>query len=96
MSEERAPSQLARLREVASLISRLWRAFGHLRARGREDGIPALVIPGFIASDRTTMELRRALAEAGFRVHPWRHGINWGAKADTLQQLEARSRAVRP
>ena len=50
--------------------------------------MPALVIPGFVASDRTTMELRRALAEAGFRVHPWRHGINWGAKADTLQQLK--------
>jgi pimeloyl-ACP methyl ester carboxylesterase len=47
-----------------------------------------LVIPGFIASDRTTMELRRALAEAGFRVHPWRQGINWGARADTLEVLK--------
>ena len=47
-----------------------------------------MVIPGFIASDRTTVELRRALAEAGFRVHPWRHGINWGARADTLKQLK--------
>ena len=47
-----------------------------------------MVIPGFIASDRTTVELRRALAEAGFRVHPWRHGINWGARADTLEQLK--------
>ena len=46
-----------------------------------------LVIPGFIANDRTTMELRRALAEAGFRVHPWRQGINWGARADTLERL---------
>ena len=46
-----------------------------------------LVIPGFIANDRTTMELRRALAEAGFRVHPWRQGMNWGAKADTLERL---------
>ncbi len=47
-----------------------------------------LVIPGFIANDRTTMELRRALAEAGFRVHPWRQGINWGARADTLERLK--------
>ena len=47
-----------------------------------------LVIPGFIANDRTTMELRRALAEAGFRVHPWRHGMNWGARADTLDRLK--------
>ena len=46
-----------------------------------------MVIPGFIASDRTTMELRRALAEAGFRVHPWRQGWNLGARADTLERL---------
>lgn len=47
-----------------------------------------MVIPGFIANDRTTMELRRALAEAGFRVHPWRQGMNWGARADTLERLK--------
>ena len=46
-----------------------------------------MVIPGFIASDFTTKELRRALAEAGFRVHPWRQGINWGARPDTLERL---------
>ena len=51
------------------------------------DGPPALVIPGFIASDRTTMELRRALAEAGFRVHPWRQGWNLGATADIIDKL---------
>ena len=34
------------------------------------------------------MELRRALAEAGFRVHPWRQGINWGARPDTLERLK--------
>jgi pimeloyl-ACP methyl ester carboxylesterase len=47
-----------------------------------------MVIPGFIANDRTTMELRRALAEAGFRVHPWWQGINWGARPDTLERLK--------
>ena len=88
MSEEGAPGRLQRVKEAASVASRFWRGFGHLHARGPKDGIPALVIPGFIASDRTTMELRRALADAGFRVHPWRHGINWGARADTLEQLK--------
>lgn len=53
-----------------------------------------MVIPGFIAGDRTTMELRRALAEAGFRVHPWRQGINWGARADTLDRLRRALAAV--
>ena len=48
--------------------------------RGPEDGPPALVIPGFLASDRTTMDIRRALAPAGWRVHPWELGVNRGAK----------------
>ena len=87
-ASDRAPGQLARLREAAALGSRLWRSFGHGGPRGPKDGPPALVIPGFIAGDRTTMELRRALAEAGFRVHPWRQGINWGARADTLERLK--------
>jgi len=33
------------------------------------------------------MELRRALAEAGFRVHPWRQGWNLGAQADVIERL---------
>jgi len=55
--------------------------------RGPADGPPALVIPGFIATDRTTMELRRALADAGFRVHPWRQGWNRGATAEVIDKL---------
>ena len=47
-----------------------------------------MVIPGFLAHDRHTTELRRALAEAGFRVHPWRQGWNLGARADTLERLK--------
>ncbi|MBA2636033.1 MAG: alpha/beta fold hydrolase [Sphingomonas sp.] len=66
----------------------MWRTVGHLRPRGPEDGSPAMVIPGFFAHDRTTLELRRALAEAGFRVHPWRQGWNLGASADTLDRLK--------
>ncbi|MBA3526558.1 MAG: alpha/beta hydrolase [Pseudomonadota bacterium] len=79
---------MARLKEAAALGSRFWRGFGHKGPRGPAGGPPAIVIPGFIADDRTTMELRRALAEAGFRVHPWRQGMNWGARADTLERLK--------
>ena len=88
MKEDGAPSALLRLREVGSLLSRGWRSFGHLGPRGPRDGPPVLVIPGFIATDRTTMELRRALAEEGFRVHPWRQGLNRGARADTIERLK--------
>ena len=63
---------------------------GPLGPRGPEDGPPALVIPGFLATDRTTMDLRRALARAGWRSHPWLMGINLGAKADTLDLLRNR------
>ncbi|MFP5329807.1 MAG: esterase/lipase family protein [Alphaproteobacteria bacterium] len=87
MSEDRAPGGLQRLKEAGSLLSRFWRSFGHMGPRGPESGIPVMVIPGFIASDRTTMELRRALAEAGFRVYPWRRGWNLGARHDTLDRL---------
>jgi len=70
--------------------------FGHLGPRGPADGPPALVIPGFIANDRTTMELRRALAAAGWRVHPWDMGWNMGVQADTVERLKARIDAISP
>ncbi len=67
---------------------------GPLGPRGPEDGPPALVVPGLLASDRSTMELRRGLARAGWRVHPWEMGLNKGARADTLERLKARLDAV--
>lgn len=73
---------------MAALGGRFWRTFGHNGPRGPRDGPTALVIPGFLANDGTTLELRRALARAGFRVHPWRHGVNWGASKKTLDQLK--------
>ena len=36
------------------------------------------------------MELRRALAEGGWRTHPWDSGWNLGARADTVEKLRAR------
>ena len=88
MTDEGVPSNWKRLAEVASLWPRMWRGIGHLGARGPVDGPPALVIPGFIANDRTTMELRRSLAAAGFRVHPWRQGWNLGATPDLIDKLK--------
>jgi pimeloyl-ACP methyl ester carboxylesterase len=61
---------------------------GQQGVRGPKDGPPAMVIPGFLAHDRHTTPLRRALAEAGFRVHPWRQGWNMGASSDTLEKLK--------
>lgn len=82
------------MHEAASLFARFWHGFGHLRPRGPVGGPPALVIPGFIANDRTTLALRRALADAGWRVHGWELGWNWGATADMLSRLAARLDAI--
>ena len=40
--------------------------------------------------------MRRALAAAGFRVHPWDMGWNMGAAADTVERLKARIDAISP
>ena len=83
-----------RLTEAAYLLPRAVYGFGHLGPRGPRDGDPALVIPGFIANDRTTMELRRALAAGGWRVHPWNEGWNMGARSDTIERLKTRLDAI--
>lgn len=85
--DDRPPPNWKRYTEAMWLGARVWRAFGHNGPRGPEDGPPALVIPGFLATDRTCMELRRALAEAGWRVHPWGMGINRGVQVDTMERL---------
>jgi dienelactone hydrolase len=92
--DDRPPAGWRRFAEAFWLLARVWRGFGHLGPRGPANGPPALVIPGFFASDGTTMELRRALAEAGWRVHGWNMGWNMGAKADTIERLEARLDAI--
>ena len=94
--DEAPPPSWMRLTEAAYLIPRALYGFGHLGPRGPVDGPPALVIPGFIANDRTTMELRRALAAGGWRVHPWALGWNMGATAGTIEKLRARIDAISP
>ena len=49
-----------------------------------------MVLPGFLATDRTTLGLQRALAGAGYRVSGWGLGMNRGVRPDTLQGIAAR------
>ncbi len=88
--DDRLPPLRHRLGEAAWLLPRISRIFGSTKTLGPADGPPALVIPGFVAHDRTTEPLRRALARAGWRVHGWNMGVNWGARADTVERLKAR------
>ncbi len=44
----------------------------------RGDGHPVLALPGFLASDRSTLLLRRYLGELGYDARAWGHGQNLG------------------
>lgn len=88
--DDLAPPAWHRLRELAWHLPRMLAGLGPIGPRGPEDGPPALVLPGFLAGDRTTMDIRRALARAGWRVHPWGLGLNLGARADTMELLSGR------
>ena len=52
-----------------------------LRAVGRGDEHPVLVLPGFMASDSSTGPLRSILQAQGYWVHGWRLGRNLGPTA---------------
>jgi len=90
------PPLSKRVGEAAFLLPRLFRLFGSTKTVGPPDGPPALVVPGFVANDRTTAALRQALADAGWRVYGWNNGMNWGAKADTVEVLRKRLDEISP
>jgi pimeloyl-ACP methyl ester carboxylesterase len=81
------------LREGPALWARFYKSFGRLGVRGPPDGPKLMVVPGFVANDRTTLGLQRALAAAGYRVTGWGMGLNRGARADTLARLAERVEA---
>ena len=47
-----------------------------LRLVGRGDRHPVLVLPGFMADDRSTVPLRWTLRNQGYWVHGWKLGAN--------------------
>lgn len=49
-----------------------------------------MVVPGFLATDRTTLGLQRAFGAAGWRVTGWGLGLNRGVTERTLERLAVR------
>jgi hypothetical protein len=92
--DDRPPSGWRRLSEGLWLLPRLLRGFGEVEVLGPEDGPPAYVVPGFIASDKTCSGLRHALADAGWRTYPWDLGLNRGAHADVLRHIRQRLEVI--
>ena len=62
----------------------------------RGDGHPVLVLPGFAASDRSTLALRRQLRSWGYDAHGWELGRNVGPTDHILDGVEARLAALAP
>lgn len=92
--DSRPPALGHLLGEARAMVAWPLRMMAVPRMPSRVDGPPILVLPGFLASDRSTALLRRALADAGFRAHGWHMGTNWGPRADTLDRLVTRLRRV--
>jgi pimeloyl-ACP methyl ester carboxylesterase len=53
-------------------------------------GRPVFVIPGFMASDRTTTRLRKSLQGAGFLCRGWGLGRNMGVASDIFARMDDR------
>jgi esterase/lipase len=51
---------------------------GVLKQAPKGDGHPVFVMPGFLASDRSTVPLRTFLTEIGYDAHGWGQGQNLG------------------
>src|SRR5262249_60516754 len=53
----------------------------------RGDGHPVLVLPGWLAGDRSTQALRWFLRDRGYHVHGWKLGWNLGPREEMVRPL---------
>ena len=60
-----------------------------LRLAPRGDGHPVLVLPGLVASDRSTRLLRAFLTRRGYEVHGWGLGRNYGPRPSIEEAMLA-------
>lgn len=90
ISDRGRPPRWRLATEAASLLARVYRSFGRLGERGPVEGEPLMILPGFLANDRTTLGLQRAFAGAGYRVTGWGLGLNKGVREDTLDRIVER------
>ncbi len=88
----RAPSPLLRAMESTAVfeIGALVASSPVLRLIGRGDRHPVLVLPGFTASDRSTVPLRAALRNLGYWAHGWGLGSNLGPSDRILDGMTQR------
>lgn len=87
-----APPFVALLREVRVLADfrRGWRIGPAMATDHEGDGRPVMVLPGFLASDGSTVMLRRTLRACNYWAYGWGQGRNLGVRADILDRLDRR------
>src|SRR5580765_8861538 len=86
-----APSPLLQLLELRASweLAAGVAALPWLRLAPRGDGHPVLVLPGLIASDRSTRPLRDFLKRRGYDVHGWGLGRNCGPRPGVEEAMLA-------
>ena len=97
VSEAGAPSRALLLTEPARAAAELasmviGQPLLHRAPRG--DGHTVLVLPGFLADDRTTLVLRTYLNRLGYNAKGWGLGRNLGPTAEILEGMEDRLAAL--
>jgi hypothetical protein len=92
----KAPSRLLLLAEARALLEvGLGLATAPLmRLAPRGDGHAVLVLPGFMASDRSTSHLRDVLRRLGYAAQGWELGRNLGVVGNLRQALQVRLAAL--
>ena len=88
-SRSEAPKPLLRIMESRALFEfgAIAAASPLLRAFGRGDNHPVLILPGFLAGDSSTAPLRSILMSQGYWVHGWRLGRNLGPTPEIVDGL---------
>jgi pimeloyl-ACP methyl ester carboxylesterase len=84
-----APSPFLTALEVRAVAERgaMTAALPLLHRLPRGDGHPVLVLPGFVASDRSTAPLRRLLRELGYAPFGWKLGQNLGPTPEIVRGM---------
>jgi pimeloyl-ACP methyl ester carboxylesterase len=91
LSSRRRPSRLLlglELRAFGELASIPYAMPWLLSKAAPGDGHPVLIIPGMLASDRSSTLLRRFLTVCGYRAQGWQLGHNLGPRHAVMQQLQ--------
>jgi hypothetical protein len=85
----RAPSRLLTALEARAIGERVSMSLATpmLERLPRGDGHDVLVLPGFLADDRSTHPLRELLDDLGYRTHGWGLGPNLGPTREIITGL---------